>query len=252
MKIQISCSSLEKTASSLGGSWDSEEKCAMHQIFSQRMLWREIITSSSLAIKLDLIHSRRIKVAEDAACVFMWLRQSMPSGIYPPFYWPLQGEKRKKAMKNFFQDSLSLSQESGGKQRWHASILKSCTNFASFESSSCVHNGWMSSRNVNSLMMTWKKNNKKKSRKKKKGFTRSRQEVMAGNKLRAVKFKIHSGITDVIACTKTTHRCLISCQHITSTTQGCTSSAACCYAQMTFLCLSVRFLQRTSLVWILH
>lgn len=150
-------------ASSLGGSWDSEETGAMHQIFSQRMLWREIITSSSVAIKLDLIHSRSIKVAEDAACVFMWLRQSMPSGIYPLFLLAAAGGKKRRRPWRISFKTLSLSQESEGKQQWHANVLKSHTNFTSFESSSCLHSGWMSSTDANSLMMT--RNVKKKERK---------------------------------------------------------------------------------------
>lgn len=112
------------------------------------------------------------------------------------FYWLLQGEKGRRPWRISFK-TLRLSQESGGKQRWHASILKSCTNFTSFESSLCLHNGWMSSRNVNSLM-------KKKTRKKEKDFRKSTKEVMADfwTKFRAVKFKFHSGVTDIIACIK--------------------------------------------------
>lgn len=101
-------------ASSLGGSWDSEANCVMHQIFSQRMLWREIITGSSVAIKLDLIHSRSIKVAEDAVCVFMRLRQSMPLGIYPLFYWLLQGEKKEEGHEKFLSRFSLFPKRVGG------------------------------------------------------------------------------------------------------------------------------------------
>lgn len=168
------------------------------------------------------------------------------------FYWLLQGEKGRRPWRISFK-TLRLSQESGGNNgdtqtSWKVvQTLHLLSPACVYTIDGCLQGMW--------TLLWWPRKHKKRRRgRRKKGFRKCTQEVMAGfwTKFRGVKFKFHSGVTDIIACIKTTRGCLISCQHITSTTQGCTSDAACRYAQMTFLCLSVRFLQRTSLVWIPH
>lgn len=203
-------------ASSLRESWDSEENCAMRQIFIQRILWREIITSSSVAIKSDLIHSRSIKVAEDAVCVCLcdWDKVCPQESILF-FYWLLQGKKGRRPWRISFQDSLSPKRAGGGKKRWHANILKSCTNFTSFQSRLCLHIGRMPWRNVNSLTITQKTEKKKEERNGDGTIWWSGQNSEASSS----SFTVESVIS--LHMLKTTHQCLISCQHITSTTQGC-------------------------------
>lgn len=141
------------------------------------------------------------------------------------FYWLLQEKKKKgrRPSRISFQDSLSPKRAGREKKRWHANILKSCTNFTSFQSRLCLHIGWMPWRNVSSLTITQKTEKKKE----KKGMvTQSprrkwRQNLVVWTKFRGVKFNFHCGVSDIIAYVKTTHQCLISIQHITTTTQGC-------------------------------
>lgn len=118
------------------------------------------------------------------ACLCDWFRVCPQESIL--FFIGCRRGKGKK------EERFSLSQEIGGNQRWRANIFKSCTYFTSFESSLCLHNEWMSSRNVNFLLMT----QKTKKEKEKKKISQS-----------PLKSKIGSAVTAIIACIKQ-HICI--------------------------------------------
>lgn len=138
------------------------------------------------------------------------------------FYWLLQGKKGRRPWRISFQDSLSLPREPGGGGTVTRKHLEKLYKLYIF-SVPPVFTHWMDALKECELSYDNPENRKKKRKK-------WSLKVHAGSDGRiwwsgqnseasSSSFTVESVIS--LHMLKTTHQCLISCQHITSTTQGC-------------------------------